>query len=64
MLDQLDPGAAGGNGEGPAKVAVLDLVVARAPYRGGDAGFQMRFAMARLGRGKPMQIEARPFWNS
>ncbi len=61
MLDELDPGAAGGRCQRAAELAVLDLVVARAPHGGGDAGLQMRLLLARLGRRQPGEVEAEPF---
>ena len=60
VFDQLDPSLARSLGEGAAEQPVLDLMVARAPDRGGDAGLQMRLALARLRRGQPVQIEAEP----
>ncbi len=60
MLDKLDPGAARGHCQCAAELAVFDLVVARAPHRGGDAGLQMRLLLARLGRGEPGEVKAEP----
>ena len=61
MLDQFDSGAAGGERQGAAEQPVVDLVVARAQHRGGDAGLQMRLAAARLHRRQPFEIEPEPF---
>ena len=57
MLVQGRAGAPDGQRERRGDQAVVDLMVAWARHRAGDAGAQMRLAAARLGAGQPFEIE-------
>ncbi len=52
------PARFGGDAQGGRELAVVDLMVLRAPHRAGELAGEMRLAPARLGGGNPFQRQA------